>query len=57
MPLGLYNAPATFQRLMDAVLAGLQWNICSVYLDNVIIHGKDLDDHLHNLKVVLEHLL
>ena len=54
MPFGLCNAPATFQRLMDAVLAGLQWNSCLIYLDDVIIPGKDLDDHLHNLKVVLE---
>ena len=54
MPFGLCNAPATFQRLMDAVLAGLQWNSCLVYLDDVVIPGKDLDDHLHNIRVVLE---
>ena len=34
MPLGLCNAPTTFQCLMDAVLAGLQWNSCLVYLDD-----------------------
>ena len=56
MPFGLCNAPATFQRLMDAVLAGLQWNSCLVYLNDVIIPGKDLDDHLHNIQVVLERL-
>ena len=31
-PFGLCNAPTTFQRLMDMVLAGLQWSSCLVYL-------------------------
>ena len=34
---GLANAPALFQRLMDLILAGLTWEVCLVYLDDVIV--------------------
>ena len=40
MPFGLCNGPATFQRLMDLLLAGIQWNNCLVYLDDIIVLGK-----------------
>ena len=54
MPFGLCNAPATFQRLMDAVLIGLQWSRCLVYLDDVVVPSKSFEDHLQNLKYVLD---
>ncbi len=53
MPFGLCNAPATFQRLMDAVLAGLKWTCCLVYLDDIIIFSKTFDEHLEHLAQVL----
>ena len=56
MPFGLCNAPATFQRLMDLVLSGLQWTECLVYLDDVIILGRDFEDHLRSLKLVFQRL-
>lgn len=56
MPFGLCNAPATFQRLMDLVLSGVQWWQCLVYLDDVIIIGKDFDEHLRNLEAVFGRL-
>ena len=46
MPFGLCNAPATFQRLMNAVLAGLQWSSCLVYIDDLVIPGKTFLEHL-----------
>ena len=37
MPFGLCNAVATFQRLMDLVLNGLNLEICHAYLDDIIL--------------------
>ena len=54
MLFGLCNAPATFQRLMDTVLAGLQRSSCLVYLDDMINPGKDFEDHLQNIRIILE---
>ena len=52
----LVSAPVTFQRLMDLVLAGLQWSHCLVYIDDVIVLGRDFEDHLQNLQAVFQRL-
>ena len=44
MPFRLHNAPATFQRLMDAMLIGLQWSRCLVYLDDVVVLGANFPE-------------
>ena len=56
MPFGLVNAPATFQRLMKVVLAGLARKNCVVYLDDILIFGKDIAEHNANLQAVLQRL-
>ncbi len=56
MPFGLCNAPSTFQRLMESVLAGLTWEECLVYLDDIIIYAKSFEEHLNRLKHVFERL-
>ena len=56
MPFGLVNAPATFQRLMEIVLAGLTRNCCLVYLDDVLVMGTTFEEHQRNLTQVLNHL-
>ena len=53
MPFGLVNAPATFQRLMELVLAGLARDGCHVYLDDVLVFGKTLTEHNCNFSKVL----
>ena len=56
MPFGLVNAPATFQRLMEVVLSGLARRVCVVYLDDVLVFGRTIEEHNANLAQVLERL-
>ena len=56
LPFGLCNAPATFSRLMDRTLAGLAWNICLYYLDDIIVFSSTWAEHLQRLKAVFERL-
>ena len=49
MPMGLTNASATFQRVMELVLKGLPWHICMVYLDDILIYSRSFEDHLSAL--------
>ena len=54
MPLGLYNAPLTFQRLMAGVLQGLIGRICLAYLDDVIVFSKKRMEHAGDLRAVFD---
>ncbi|BHF67902.1 hypothetical protein SprV_0301093100 [Sparganum proliferum] len=56
LPMGLANATATCQRLMQLVLRNLLPQSRLVYLDNIIIHGKSVSHLLQNLSLVLQKL-
>ena len=56
VPFGLCNAPATFSRLMDRVLAGLHWETCLFYLDDIIVFSCTWEEHLARLCQVFERL-
>ena len=56
MPMGLTNACATFQRLMNGVLDGLIGKCCLVYLDDIIIFSNNVQDHLNHVKLVSQRL-
>jgi len=56
MPFGLCNAGATFQRLMDMVMSGLAFEVCLVYLDDVIVFSSTIDEHFQRLTAVLTRL-
>ena len=55
MPFGLQGAPATFQRLMDKVIRGLE-QLTAVYLVDLIIYSESWNDHLKHISEVLKHL-
>lgn len=56
MPFGLCNAPATFQRLMNTILAKYVGKICFVYLDDIIIFSSSLQEHIDSLRKIFKTL-
>ena len=56
MPFGLKNNPAIFQRVMNAVMAGISYLFVLVYIDDCIIFSKNFSEHLNHLRAVLERL-
>jgi transposase InsO family protein len=56
MPFGLCNAPATFQRLMDVTMAGINYDICLVYLDDILVYSQDISTHLERLEALFNRL-
>ncbi|GFX36699.1 retrovirus-related Pol polyprotein from transposon 17.6 [Trichonephila clavipes] len=55
MSFGLCNAPATFDRLMETVI-GFSYEACLVYLNYIIIMGHSFEEHLKNIRRVLQKL-
>lgn len=56
MPFGLCNAPATFQRMINAMLRKYQWSFCLGYLDDIIIYSKTYDEHFVHIEKILAEL-
>ena len=52
MPLASRMGPSTFQRLMEQVLRGLQWQTALVYLDDVVVFGRSFTETKERLQVV-----
>ena len=55
MSLGLCNAQATFERLLESVLIGLTYEACLVYLDDIVI-GRTFQEHLDSLRKTFQRL-
>ena len=56
MPFGLCNAPSTFERLMERVLAGLQWKVALLYLDDVIVFSATVEQQMERLRLIFDRI-
>ena len=54
MPFGLSNCPATFQRLMQNIFRDEMFVILLVYLDDILVFSRTLQEHLTRLETVFE---
>ena len=56
MPFGLTGAPRTFQKMMDILLRGLEFEIALAYLDDIIVFAPTFEKCLANVRVVFDRI-
>lgn len=54
LPFGIKSAPGYFQEIMEKLTSDLDG--VAVYMDDLLVSGKDAEDHLNNLRRLLERL-
>ena len=52
MPFGLSGAPASFQRMIDRLVDGLQ-DYSAAYLDDLVVFSSTWEDHLRQVREIL----
>ena len=56
LPFGLTNAPATFMALMHQVLQPYLDRSVVVFLDDILVYSKTLEEHVQHVRQVLQQL-
>ena len=56
MPFGLSSACATFQRLMETILCEMRFDELLIYLDDILIWGRNVEETLERLGKFLDKL-
>jgi hypothetical protein len=56
IPFGLCNAPATFTTIMNSIFHDEMDKCVVVYIDDILVYSKSVEDHLRDVRKVLEKL-
>jgi hypothetical protein len=51
---GDWNAPATYQSLMNYLFSNFICRFMDVYLDNVVIYSETLEEHIEHIKKIID---
>lgn len=54
MPFGLANGPSVYQRMINQVLGPLRFTIAMVFMDDVLIPSRTVEEGLTNLETILK---
>lgn len=54
MPFGLYNAPATFQCLMNQIFSKYVRKFVIIFLDDILVFSETLQEHEEHLRLVFD---
>jgi hypothetical protein len=57
IPMGLSNAPSTFQAVMNNVFRDMLDKFVLIYLDDILIYSRTPEEHAEHLQAVLQRLL
>ena len=57
MPFGITNAPAVFQTLVNDVPRDVLNKFVFVYLDDILIFSRSFEEHVQQVRLVLQRLL
>lgn len=57
MPFGLANSPSIFQSFMNNIFRDMLDKWVIVYIDNILIYSNSMEEHIQQVRLVLQRLL